>query len=71
MEPNFEHATGDQKYFAALIAAFKRLFHRRSQLNCAKGIIVPPMTEFPTSLHCQSLYQDQPDRDPPTPHWGC
>jgi hypothetical protein len=68
MEPNFEYASGNRKYFAVLIAAFELFFHRRSQLNCAKGIIVPPIAEYPMSLDRQNIYQDP---DPPTPHWGC
>jgi hypothetical protein len=71
MTSNFESATGGQKYFAAFIAAFRHCFHRRSKPDNTKDTLVSPIAEYPTSLHCQNLYQDQSDYDPPTPHWGC
>jgi hypothetical protein len=67
MESHFEHATSGQRYFAALIVAFNRLFHRRRKPNCA-GIVVAPKAEYSTPLNCQDVYQDP---DPPTPNWGC
>jgi hypothetical protein len=71
MTSNFEHATDGQTYFAAFIAAFRSRFHRRSKMNSIEGTTVPPIAECPTALHCQNLYLDQSDYDPPTPHWGC
>jgi hypothetical protein len=71
MELNFEPVTGSPKYVPALIAAFKRFFHRTSQQNGAKSISVPPIAEHSTLLHGQDIYREQSDCDPPTPHWGC
>jgi hypothetical protein len=68
MQANFDRAIGRQNYFAASIAAFRRLFHSGSQPNCATGTVVAPPAEDPAKLDRQNIYQDP---DPPTPHWGC
>jgi hypothetical protein len=68
MESIFERVAASQSYFAASIAAFKRVFYPSRQTNCAKSIVVAPTIECPPALDHQNIYQDP---DPPTPHWGC
>jgi hypothetical protein len=68
MKSDFVHASGSHSYFAASIAALKRLFRPGNQVNCAKDTNVPPPAVYSTTSDRQNIYRDP---DPPTPHWGC
>ena len=68
MPSNFEQAIANQRYFAALVARFKSLFHRKHHVERANAVSIARATEYRTSSVDQNIYWDP---DPPTPNWGC